>query len=66
ENTLPTPHNRIRIAKVREYEYSEVNETITQLTNLSYSVNIPDMVKLMKKIVPEFKSQNSQFEIFDK
>ena len=66
ENTLPTPHNRIRIAKVREYEYNEVNETITQLTNLSYSVNIPDMVKLMKKTVPEFKSQNSQFEEFDK
>lgn len=66
ENTLPTPHNRIRIAKVREYEYSDVKETINQLTDLSFSVNIPEMVKLMKKTVPEFKSQNSQFEIFDK
>ena len=65
ENTLPTPHNRIRIAKVREYEYSDVKETINQLTDLSFSVNIPEMVKLMKKTVPEFKSQNSQFEEFD-
>ena len=66
ENTLPTPHERIRIAKVREYEYNEVASIIDELEDLSRKVEIPDMVKLMKKTVPEFISKNSRFEIFDK
>lgn len=66
ENTIPTEHERIRIAKVREYEYENAIEAVNQLTQLAFNVNIPEMVKLMKEIVPEFKSKNSRFEIFDK
>ncbi len=66
ENTLPTPHERIRIAKVREYGYDEVASIIDELEDLSRKVEIPDMVKLMKKTVPEFISKNSRFEIYDK
>ncbi len=66
ENTIPTTHDRIRIAKVREYNYSEVVAAMDELAAYSRSVNIPDMVKLMKRIVPEFKSQNSRFEEYDK
>ncbi|MBR5630396.1 MAG: polysaccharide biosynthesis protein [Bacteroidales bacterium] len=66
ENTLPTPHERIRIAKVREYEYNEVAAIVDELEDLSRKVEIPDMVKLMKRTVPEFISKNSRFEIYDK
>ena len=66
ENTLPTPHERIRIAKVREYKYDEVASIIDELEDLSRKVEIPDMVKLMKRTVPEFISKNSRFEVFDR
>ena len=59
ENTLPTSHDRIRIAKVREYDYCEALTAVTELERLSREVEIPSMVKLMKVIVPEFVSQNS-------
>jgi len=65
ENTEPTSHERIRIAKVREYEYRQVDEAFNNLDELSRNVNIPEMVILMKQIVPEFKSKNSVFEIYD-
>ena len=65
ENTLPTDHSRIRIAKVREYDHTEALAAIDELERLSREVVIPDMVKLMKQIVPEFISKNSQFEQFD-
>ena len=65
ENTLPTNHERILIAKVREYEYQEVQEVLDQLVILARAVRIPEMVKLMKKTVPEFISKNSRFEAFD-
>ena len=66
ENTLPTSHDRIRIAKVREYDYIDALKGAQELEELSRAVIIPDMVRLMKKIVPEFKSKNSRFEEFDK
>ena len=66
ENTLPTKHDRIRVAKVREYDYQDALEASKELEKLSRDVNIPEMVKLMKKIVPEFKSKNSEFEKYDK
>lgn len=66
ENTEPTSHDRIRIAKVREYDYDEAVKATDQLIALSKQVNIPEMVKLMKQIVPEFKSKNSIFEMYDK
>ena len=66
ENTLPTSHDRIRIAKVREYDYDNARKVISELESLSIAVEIPRMVCLMKQFVPEFISQNSQFEKFDK
>ncbi len=65
ENTLPTNHDRIRIAKVRSYDYTAAAELTAELENLSREVRIDDMVRLMKSIVPEFKSKNSRFEEFD-
>lgn len=65
ENTLPTSHDRIRIANVRSYDYAEARKAADELEELSRAVNIPDMVYLMKKIVPEFKSRNSRFEEID-
>lgn len=65
ENTEPTSHDRIRIAKVREYGYQEALAAVEELTKYSKAVNIPEMVKLMKRVVPEFKSKNSQFEKYD-
>ena len=66
ENTLPTDHSRIRIAKVREYDYADALTKVEELERLSREVEINDMVKLMKDIVPEFISKNSRFEKFDK
>ena len=66
ENTEPTLHDRIRIAKVREYDYGEAREVAEELETLSRSVNIPDMIRLMKRTVPEFRSMNSKFEKYDK
>ena len=66
ENTLPTDHSRIRIAKVREYDYNDALAGVDELERLSREVEINDMVRLMKDIVPEFISKNSRFAEFDK
>ena len=65
ENTVPTGHSRIRIAKVREYDYAEARTVADELEVLSRAVEIPDMVRLMKRTVPEFKSKNSIYEKYD-
>lgn len=65
ENTLPTTHDRIRIAKVRKYDYVEARHAADRLEALSRSVDVENMVRLMKSTVPEFKSKNSVFEIYD-
>lgn len=66
ENTLPTNHQRIRIAKVREYDYQSAQKAADELERLSRQVEINDMVRLMKQVVPEFISKNSRFEALDK
>ena len=66
ENTIPTEHKRIHIAKVREYNYDDACEAVDKLEKLGRSVEIPEMVKLMKQIVPEFISKNSVYEQYDK
>ena len=65
ENTKETPHEKIRVAAVREYIYKDVVEHINVLTEVSLRVQILPMVKEMKAFVPEFKSQNSRFEELD-
>ena len=49
-----------------QYDYSEVAEQITTLSALAAQVDVPATVRLMKQIVPEYKSQNSRFEQFDR
>ncbi len=66
ENTIATGHSRIRIAKVREYDYAEARVVADELEVLSRAVEIPDMVRLMKRTVPEFKSKNSIYEEYDR
>lgn len=65
ENTIPTDHDRIMIAKVRSYDYEDARIIADELERLSREVNVSDMVRLMKRTVPEFKSRNSKFEKFD-
>lgn len=65
ENTDPTSHDRIRIAHVRTYDYTDAKENVDRLEFLSREVDIPTMVKLMKAIVPEFISNNSKYSEYD-
>ena len=66
EDTDPTSHDRIRVARVRQYDFNEAESVVRRLEQLCADVNIPETVKLMKKTVPEFKSKNSRFEIYDR
>jgi len=66
ENTVPTKHPRIMIAKVREYELEEVQYMINQFDELLPLNDNYKIVAQMKAIVPEFKSMNSIYEQLDK
>ena len=66
EENIPTKHPKIMRAKVREYEYATACENEKALLDLSYTYNDMDIVKKMKDIVPEYKSQVSKYEILDK
>ena len=66
ENTIPTDHYKIRIAKVREYKRDEILASYDKLAELALSVKIEDTVRLMKQVVPEFKSNNSVYEKLDR
>ncbi len=66
ENTIPTDHDRIFKAKVREYSFDDACDVVQRLEDLSRAVTIPEMVILMKETVPEFKSKHSVFEKYDK
>jgi FlaA1/EpsC-like NDP-sugar epimerase len=66
EGTKPTFHEKIRIAEVREYEYSEVNRQIEDLISIAKHFDNMATVKKMKEIVPEYKSNNSIYEQLDK
>lgn len=66
ENTLQTPHAKIRIARVREYDYNEILTRYKDLRELSEDIKIVETVSLMKDIVPEFLSRNSVYEALDK
>ena len=66
ENTVPTEHSRIRIAKVREYDYASASRSVNELEYLSDREDVTALIKLMKQVVPEYVSRNSRFEMFDK
>lgn len=66
ENTKPTFHEKIRIAQVREYDYEEVNKAIEDLVETAKLYNNMETVRKMKKMVPEYKSNNSVYEEIDR
>lgn len=66
ENTLPSFHEKVRIAKVQEYDYDVVNQQIEQLLQISRTYDGMQIVKMMKSIVPEYVSNNSVYSVLDK
>ena len=65
EHTLPTVHPKIMVAKVREYDYEQARLNEERLLETSYSYDDMAIVKVMKEIVPEFKSRHSKYEALD-
>lgn len=65
EGTKPTFHEKIRIAEVRSYEFAEVSKDIDELIEISTHYDNMATVKKMKEIVPEYKSNNSVYEVLD-
>ena len=65
ENTVPTHHAKILIAKVREYEFDEAEKEIEELISLFDKQNNNAIVSKMKQIVPEYISNNSPYEELD-
>lgn len=65
EVTKPTHHPKIKIAAVREYDYLDAKREEDELYQLSFGYDAMEVVKKMKHIVPEFKSQHSKYEVLD-
>ena len=66
EGTKPTFHDKIRIAEVRQYDYKQVCKDIEKLIEIARHFDNMATVKMMKEIVPEYKSNNSIYEKLDK
>ena len=60
ENSLPAFHDRIRIAKVREYPYETVCEILDRMVRCAVAVDIPPMMELMKELVPEYQPETRE------
>ena len=65
EQTKPTHHPKIMIASVREYDYEVAVANEDRLRDLSFTHDDMAIVKLMKEIVPEYKSKCSKYEVLD-
>jgi len=65
EKTLPTHHKQIMVAKVKEYDFDEINNTVNELITLFDKQDNKLIVSKMKLLVPEFKSNNSVYEALD-
>ena len=65
EGTRPTFHEKIRIAQVREYDFEQVEKDIDELGEIAKRYDNMATVKKMKEIVPEYKSNNSVYEVLD-
>jgi len=66
EGTKPSFHEKIRIAEVRQYDYQKVNQAIEELIAIAKQFENMATVRKMKEIVPEYKSNNSEYEVLDK
>lgn len=65
EVTMPTFNEKIKIAKVREYDYNDVSTRIADIISLALTADDMTIVASMKSLVPEFKSQHSKYEELD-
>ncbi|MDE5758013.1 MAG: polysaccharide biosynthesis protein, partial [Allobaculum sp.] len=65
ETTLPTFHPKIKIAKVRDYDYTTISRIIEDLIIISRQGDDMLTVERMKRIVPEFRSHHSKYEQLD-
>ena len=66
EQTKPTHHPKIKVAAVREYPYTLARQNEIELHELSINSDDMDIVRKMKEIVPEYKSQHSKYQELDK
>jgi FlaA1/EpsC-like NDP-sugar epimerase len=66
ETTLPTGHQQIMIAKVRDYEWESVEQWVNELVDLFKEQDNHALVAKLKSFIPEYLSQNSEFESLDK
>jgi FlaA1/EpsC-like NDP-sugar epimerase len=65
EKTLPTEHEKITKAQVRQYDFEEVCAKLKKTVDSAYVVDVEGTIRAMKSLIPEFKSQNSPWEEFD-
>ena len=66
ENTLPSFHEKIRIAQVRSYEYEDADRDLKELNAIALRFDDMATVRKMKDIVPEYVSKHSRYEVLDK
>lgn len=66
ETTLPSFHDKIRIAKVRSYDYDKVDKLIIEMGEQCDKLSNLEMVRMMKDMVPEYVSKNSVYEVLDR
>jgi FlaA1/EpsC-like NDP-sugar epimerase len=66
EGTKPTFHEKIRIAEVREHDFADISRQVNELVEISKRYDDMETVRKMKEIVPEYKSNNSVYEVLDK
>lgn len=65
ETTLPTTHEKIMIAKVRDYNWAEVKNWVDELVKLFVLQDNNEMVLKLKTFIPEYISNNSEFQKLD-
>ena len=65
EKNLPTKNPNIMVAQVREYDYTDACSSEKELFELSYTYNDLEIVRKMKEMVPEYKSNFSKYEVLD-
>ena len=66
EDSIPTIHPKIMVAKVREYDYAVACANEERLLEASITFDDMTIVRVMKEIVPEYKSMASKYNVLDK
>ena len=66
EDNLPTTNPKIKVAQTRRYDYETACENERRLMEVSETFDDMAIVKVMKEIVPEYKSRHSKYEVLDR